>query len=195
MSVTISGMRSVSTIPVPNGGTGNSSFNSGSLLIGNGADSIGVLNAGADGHVLTSISGAWVVTASAGGVVNGAASGGSADNITLTFTGSSGFAIGNIVALSGSLVLADYSNQKTCNAIGAVTEVSGTDVTVALIGEVIATSASLITDIGQELWVGPSGSVTTYSNIPAGKFATQVGYKSVDNNKLILQLRVFGQKA
>jgi hypothetical protein len=97
-------------------------------------------------------------------------------------------------ALSGALVLADYSDTLKSNAFGVVSSVSGSSVFVKMYGEATTTSASLITTIGTPAWVGPSGSVVEYSNIPSGKHATQVGYIS-DTGKIIIQPRVFGQKA
>ncbi len=117
-----------------------------------------------------------------------------ADTSTMTFTGS-GFSVGNIVAMSGALVLADYSDSMKSNAIGAVTAVSGTSVTVRVFGEVTATSASLVSAVGTPMYVGPSGSVVQYSGITSGKYITQVGYITPSSGKIVLQPRVFGQLA
>ena len=115
------------------------------------------------------------------------------DSTIKTFTGS-GFVVGNIVALSGSLVLADPSDSIKSNAIGAVSAISGTTITVKLIGEVTATNASSITFIGTPVYVGSNGSVVQYSSLTSGQYATQIGFIS-DTGKIILQPRVFGQIA
>lgn len=116
-----------------------------------------------------------------------------ADQSNMYFTGS-GFAVGNVVALSGSLVKADYSDDTKSNAFGVVSAVAGTDVTVKVFGEVTALSASNYSTAGTLLYVGVSGSVTNYAGIPSGKYITQVGILSPNSGKLIIQPRIFGQK-
>ncbi len=119
----------------------------------------------------------------------------SIDGTVMVFTGSAGFSVGNVVALSGTLVKADYSDNMKSNAIGVVSEVNGTTVTVKLAGEETVTSGSLITFVGTPAYVGPSGSVVQYGSIPSGKFATQIGYVSPNSGKIVIQPRVFGQLA
>jgi len=116
-----------------------------------------------------------------------------ADQSYMQFT-ASGFAVGDIVSLSGSLVKADYSDNMKSNAFGAVSAVSGTNVTVKVFGEVTALSASLVSAVGTPMYVGPSGSVVQYTAIPVGSYITQVGYISPSSGKVVLQPRVFGQK-
>lgn len=269
MPVTISGIRSTSAILVPQGGTGNAQLQSGSLLIGNGTDAVGVIAPGSEGQILTVVSGAWMAAANAGGNggagisavsssgnLQGDGTSGSVltlkNNISLTsvtasFSGSgtgltnipnsalqnsyieingtqvalggnmtilttsgmglsvdasvtnmtgSGFSVGNVVALSGSLVKADYSSDMRSNAMGVISEVvDGTTVKVKLFGEATTvTSGSAITGVGTPLYVGENGNAVTYANIPSGKFITQIGYIGPNNGYVVLQFRVFGQK-
>ena len=115
-----------------------------------------------------------------------------ADSSTMTFT-ASGFAAGDVVALSGSLVKADNSNSMKSNAFGVVVDVSGgTSVTVKVFGEVTAKNASSYSDIGTLVYVGSDGGVVQYSELTSGKYVTQVGIIS-SSGKLILQPRIFGQ--
>ena len=116
-----------------------------------------------------------------------------ADQSSMTFTGS-GFAVGNVVALSGSLVKADYSDDTSSNAFGVVSAVAGTTVTVKMFGEATALSASSYSTAGTLLYVGVSGSVTNYAGIPSGKYITQVGILSPNSGKLIIQPRIYGLK-
>ncbi len=116
------------------------------------------------------------------------------DYSVLYLTGS-GFAVGNVVALSGSVVKADYSDNLKSNAIGIVYAADGNDISVKILGEVTVTSASLVSGIGTPVYVGPNGSVVQYSSIPSGKYITQVGYISPTSGKVILQLKTFGQMA
>jgi hypothetical protein len=116
-----------------------------------------------------------------------------ADQSSMYFT-AAGFAAGDIVALSGSLVKADYSDDTKSNAFGVVSAVSGTSVTVKVFGEVTALSASNYPTAGTLVYVGPSGSVVNYSSIPSGKYITQIGIISPSSGKVIIQPRIFGQK-
>ena len=116
-----------------------------------------------------------------------------ADQSYMSFT-ASGFAVGDVVALSGSLVKADYSDDTKSNAFGVVSAVAGTNVSVKVFGEVTALSASNYATAGTLVYVGPSGSVVNYSGIPSGKYVTQVGIISTSSGKVIIQPRVFGQK-
>jgi len=116
-----------------------------------------------------------------------------ADQSSMTFTGS-GFTAGDVVALSGSLVKADYSDDTKSNAFGVVSAVAGTTVTVKVFGEATALSASSYSTAGTLLYVGISGSVTNYAGIPSGKYITQVGILSPNSGKLIIQPRIYGQK-
>jgi hypothetical protein len=116
-----------------------------------------------------------------------------ADQSSMTFTGS-GFTAGDVVALSGSLVKADYSDDTKSNAFGVVSAVAGTTVTVKVFGEATALSASSYSTAGTLLYVGVSGSVTNYAGIPSGKYITQIGILSPNSGKLIIQPRIFGQK-
>lgn len=115
----------------------------------------------------------------------------SSDGVSKIFTGT-GLSAGQVVALSGSLVAADKSNNLKSNAIGVVDSVSGTDVTVKLVGEITTNGASSIAAIGTPVYVGSNGSVVAYSSLVAGDYATQVGFIS-DAGKIILQPRIFGQ--
>jgi len=115
------------------------------------------------------------------------------DSSNMMFTGA-GFAAGEVVALSSSLVKADYSDDMKSNAFGIVTDVSGTTVTVKVFGEATALSASNYATAGTLVYVGPSGSVVDYASIPSGKYITQVGIISPSSGKVIIQPRIFGQK-
>lgn len=116
-----------------------------------------------------------------------------ADSSTMSFT-AAGFAIGDVVALSGSLVKADYSDDTKSNAFGVVSAVAGTSVSVKVFGEVTALSASNYATAGTLVYVGPSGSVVNFASIPSGKYITQVGIISPSSGKVIIQPRIFGQK-
>lgn len=319
MSVTISGIRSTSTFNVSNGGTGNNTLSSGSLLIGNNTDPVAFIAPGSEGQVLTVVNGEWSaadapagsggtggglssittsgnlqgngtagspatlkanisltsVTASFSGSgaglsnipnsalqnnyidingtqvplggnymisfpqssgissvhVSGSGLSGSGlpgdplflDNIpnnklansSITINGQSvslggnvsiqtssdtsikvftatGLSVGQVVALSGSLVAADKSNDLKSNAIGVVTVVAGTDVTVKLFGEASTNGASSYAAIGTPVYVGSNGAVTNYAGLSAGNYVTQVGFIS-DTGKIIIQPRIFGQ--
>lgn len=115
------------------------------------------------------------------------------DQSYMTFT-ATGFTVGDIVALSGSLVKADYSDDTKSNAFGAVSSIVGSTVYVKVFGEVTALSASNYATAGTLVYVGPSGSVVNYSSIPSGKYITQVGIISPTSGKVILQPRIYGQK-
>lgn len=117
---------------------------------------------------------------------------GGADPSVKTFT-ATGITVGQAVALSGSLVVADKSNRIKSNVIGVATAVSGTSVTVKMFGEVTTNGASSFA-VGSEMYLGSNGSVVAYASIGSGNYATQVGFISEDG-KIILQPRVFGQLA
>jgi hypothetical protein len=55
-----------SPIPVANGGTGGSSFSSGSVLLGNNTNGFQVVAPGTNGNILTALNGAWVSQAATG---------------------------------------------------------------------------------------------------------------------------------
>ena len=261
MPVSFSGIRSTSAILVPQGGTGANTLESGSLLVGNGADAVATIAPGSEGQILTVVNGVWAPAANAGGNGGGGGAGISAvsssgnlqgdgtsgsvltlkddislNSVTASFSGdgsnitnisnaalqnssitingsavslggsttiadqsymsftASGFAIGDVVALSGSLVKADYSDDTKSNAFGVVSAVAGTNVSVKVFGEVTALSASNYATAGTLVYVGPSGSVVNYSSIPSGKYVTQVGIISTSSGKVIIQPRIFGQK-
>ncbi len=122
-----------------------------------------------------------------------------AETISKTFTrstvGVNGIQVNDIVAISGDgiLIKADYSNDYQSNAWGVATKVDGNNYTITMFGEVEINGA-LTKNAGQPLYVGSSGSCVLYSEIPSGKYITQIGYKSFDDGLVILQPRVFGQK-
>lgn len=116
-----------------------------------------------------------------------------ADASTMTFT-AAGFSAGDVVALSGSLVKADYSDSMKSNAFGVVSAVSGNTVTVRVFGEVTTNGASNYADIGTLVYVGANGAVTNYAGVGSGKYLTQIGIIS-SSGKIIIQPRIFGQLA
>lgn len=280
MSVTISGIRSTSTFSVANGGTGANTLTSGSLMVGNGTDPVGLIPPGNEGQILTVVNGEWAAADNAGGgggggggglssittsgnlqgngtagspatlkanisltsvtasfsgsgaaltnitasqigglsdaidaritnipnaslqnssiTINGSAVslGGSAtiESNTMEFT-ASGFAVGDVVALSGSLVKADNSNDMQSNAFGVVSAVNGNSVIVKMSGEATTSGASSIAGVGIPVYVGTAGAVVEYLSISSGQYITQVGFISPNSGKIIIQPRIFGQKA
>ena len=73
MPVSFQGIRSTSAILVPQGGTGASTLQSGSLLIGNGTDAVGVIAPGSEGQILAVVNGEWKSANNAGGNGGGGA--------------------------------------------------------------------------------------------------------------------------
>lgn len=58
----------VDTLPVTNGGTGNSTITAGAVLVGNGTGAVTTVSPGTSGYVLTSNGTAWVSAAASGEV-------------------------------------------------------------------------------------------------------------------------------
>lgn len=68
MPVTFQGIRNNSSgIGVAQGGTGKNSLDSGSLLVGNGGNPVGLIAPGSEGQVLTVVNGEWAAANNAGG--------------------------------------------------------------------------------------------------------------------------------
>lgn len=117
MAVTMSGMRSSSTFGVSYGGTGNTSFTSGSILIGNDGEPLGEIPVGSEGQVLTVVSGAWVPANNAGG--NGGGAG-------LSSIVTSGNLDGNGTAGDPAILKDDISlNSVTASFSGDGSEITG----------------------------------------------------------------------
>lgn len=114
----------------------------------------------------------------------------------------SSFVAGSVVAItSAGLALADSTSASGSNAIGvaisrSVTSGAGT-VRVQLDGEAVISSDLAAYASGDLVWVASTaGAVTSYTAIPSGEYAVQVGIVSdVANDKVIIQPRIFGQTA
>jgi hypothetical protein len=119
-----------------------------------------------------------------------------------TVAETSSFAAGSVVAITSSgLALADSSGASSSNAIGVVLSRSvasgaGT-VRVQLDGEIILSTDLAAYASGDLVWVATAaGAVTSYTAIPSGEYAVQVGIVSdVASDSIILQPRIFGQTA
>jgi len=107
--------------------------------------------------------------------------------------------LNNIVAFSGSyLCNADKTDDRKSNAIGIVTKISGTTYTITTGGEVTVNGAEAVPLIGQGgklVYVGTTGACTDYDSIGSGENITQIGIKSINSGKVLLQPRIFGVKS
>jgi hypothetical protein len=114
-----------------------------------------------------------------------------------TVVSATGLTVGKLVALDASnvLILADKDTEAASKAIGVITAVNGTTITVAAIGQHVVSDLSAFS-VNDDLFVGDSGDVVAYSSLASGDFVTLVGYVSdVGNDKATLQIRTFGEKA
>lgn len=108
MPVTISGIRSTSAILVPQGGTGNSQFDEGGVLIGHGTEAITSIT-GSNGQVLTWVSGTWVAANPTGGTGGGGGLSTVNTSGNITGDGSSGSPVTLAANISLTSVSASFS--------------------------------------------------------------------------------------
>lgn len=107
---------------------------------------------------------------------------------------------GTVVAVGASgPVPADSASDSASNAIGVfLSKPNATTARVQVDGEVaLATDLAAYAN-GALVWVDSSGSgtVTSYTAIPSGEYATQVGIvTNYSADKIVLQQRIFGQTA
>jgi hypothetical protein len=125
---------------------------------------------------------------------------GDATFIDFTVADSSGYVVGNVVAIatSGDPVAADSSSEVNSNAVGVViSKPSATVVRVQVDGQVVLSTSLAAFTNGDIVWVASTaGAVTTYASIPSGEYAVQAGIVSdAAANKIVLQPRIFGQTA
>lgn len=112
------------------------------------------------------------------------------------------YASGNVVAINSTgLVLSDADSEADSNAIGVVVQKIGAGPTgtvrVQVDGQVALSTDLTAFANGDLVWVSPTaGAVGTYAGLASGDYAVQVGIVSdKDNDKIVLQPRVFGQVA
>ena len=83
------------------------------------------------------------------------------------------------------------------NAVGIISAISGTTVTVRYGGQQVTTTDLTGITVGTPMYVGTSGSLIQYSSITTGQYATKVGYVSSAGaagvGKLFIQIEPFGQ--
>jgi hypothetical protein len=162
-------------LPTNHGGTGLSSFTSGALYIATNTSTLAAFT-GSDSQIIgwDQVNRRWIATDTY-------------PKTTYTITAGA-FSAGQIVALSGALVLADKSDLKKSNAIGVVSFVSGTTAVVQTGGEAYVSGAISYTAIGDEIWVGSSGVATNFAGIGSGNYATRLGYINRAGGYVMLQI-------
>ena len=110
-----------------------------------------------------------------------------------------GLTSGNLLAFnaSGTLALADANDEALSTVIGAFigAGASASQARVQVDGEVALSTALAAFTNGDLVWVAETaGAVTSYTALPSGAYATQVGIVSDKaNDKVVLQQRIFGQ--
>jgi len=131
-----------------------------------------------------------------------ASSGGASAGVTEDFTVSSasGLAVGNAVATgtgtNAPLVLASKAADGTSNAIGFISAINGTTVTVRFGGQTTTSTDLTGKTVGTVMYVGTSGGIVEYSSLSAGEYATVVGYVTLAGGsgvgKIFIQCRPWG---
>lgn len=126
----------VDTLPVSNGGTGNTTITAGAVLVGNGTGAVTTVSPGTSGYVLTSNGTAWVSAAASGEV---------------TLNGSQTLYNKTISGASNTLTNIPVSALSTTGSPGATTFLRGDGAWSAVSGGVTAidggSAASTSTDI------------------------------------------------
>lgn len=137
-------------------------------------------------------------------IVNGqiSSTGGASAGVTEDFVVSSvtGLAVGNAVSIgtgtNAPLLLASKTTDAASNAVGFISAISGSTVTVKFGGRTTTSTDLTGKTVGTVMYVGSSGGIVEYSSLSAGDYATAVGYVtlagSANTGSIFIQCRPWG---
>lgn len=125
---------------------------------------------------------------------------------TFPMAATSGFAVGQAVAIGGTasnpLVLADADADKSSNAIGIIKSIAtNASITVQLDCGIVVSSDLSALSVGDEVFVSSTGgALVPYSGVGSGKYITRVGFVSVPgtgsgDSEISIHCQPFGTKA
>lgn len=137
-------------------------------------------------------------------ITNGviASSGGASAGVTEDFivSSASGLTVGNAVSIgtgtNAPLLLSAKSSDGASNAVGFISAISGTTVTVRFGGRTTTSTDLTGKTVGTVMYVGTSGGIVEYSSLSAGDYATAVGYVTLagaaNTGSIFIQCRPWG---